>query len=231
MSSSSQNISAALVTGSLAAVFNSGVTQDSSVGVHDDDGDDAHSAGQQQQQQHESTVEDANVGDVADATADAVNIGNVAAAVNQIEMNTINDANDSDDLVEQSQQATEAQAPASVGTAGRHGSAAPLRSQARKPASSSPAGPRARKRAQANETDPTVAREEIDQILSRLTKVEAFMNPHQSLIGNMADRIDSLNAHINQQVAELFDKVASNCKEFELHLSPLRSRWASKWRG
>ena len=53
-------------------MFNIGVTQqDSSVGVHDDD-DDAHSAGQQQQQQHESTVEDAN-------------IGNVAAAVNQIE--------------------------------------------------------------------------------------------------------------------------------------------------
>ena len=64
-----------------------------------------------------------------------------------------------------------------------------------------------------------MAREEIDQILSRLTKVEAFLDPHQSLIGNMTDRIDSLNAHINQQVAELFDKVASNCKEFELHLS------------
>ena len=119
MSSSSQNISAARVTGDLAAVFNIGVTQqDSSVGVHDDD-DDAHSAGQQQQQQHESTVEDANVGDVADATADAVNIGNVAAAVIQIEMNTINDADDSDDLVDKSQKATEAQAPASVGTAGR----------------------------------------------------------------------------------------------------------------
>ena len=101
-------------------MFNSGVTQqDSSVGVHDDD-DNAHSAGQQQQQQHESTVEYANIGDVADATAHAVNIGNVAAAVNQIEMNTINDANDSDELIEQSQKGTEANAPASVGTAGRH---------------------------------------------------------------------------------------------------------------
>ena len=100
-------------------MFNSGVTQqDSSVGVHDDD-DNAHSAGQQQQQQHESTVEYANIGDVADATAHAVNIGNVAAAVNQIEMNTINDANDSDELIEQSQKGTEANAPASVGTAGR----------------------------------------------------------------------------------------------------------------
>ena len=118
MSSSSQNISAARVTGDLAAVFNSDVNQqDSSIGVqHDDDDDNAHSAGQ-----HESTVEGANIGDdVAGATADAVNIGNVAAAVRLIETDTINDANDSDELIDQNQKATEASASASVGTAGRH---------------------------------------------------------------------------------------------------------------
>ena len=93
--------------------------------------------------------------------------GTVAAAVEKIEQSAAEDkavehANDSDDLREQvTEQVEESELgkpEASVGTAGRHGSAAQLRSQARKPASSSV--PRSRVKrglTPANETDPTVA--------------------------------------------------------------------------
>ena len=110
MASSSQNPSAgaALVTGNLAAVFNSDVIIEDDIGATRDDTHDthnAHSAGPPT----ETTAED--------------NIGNVASAVSAIEK-SLNAEGDSDGLADHSKQTGEAEdasasASASVGTAGR----------------------------------------------------------------------------------------------------------------